>query len=83
MVLVACRRSTFPFTTISTSMRTHVTEPLDPGKGRIEFVAPLPGQRSGHRQLHSDEQRIPADYPYSLHRHVRCGLQRLDAAAPL
>ncbi len=35
-----------------------MTEPLDPGKGRIEFAAPLPGQPSGHPQLHSDEQRI-------------------------
>jgi len=35
-----------------------VTEPLDPGKGRIEFVAPRPGQPSGGTQVDSDKQRI-------------------------
>jgi len=35
-----------------------VTEPLDSGKGRIEFVAPRPGQPSGGTQVDSDKQRI-------------------------
>jgi len=34
-----------------------VTEPLDPSKGRTEFVAPLPSQSSG-TQVDSNKQRI-------------------------
>lgn len=35
-----------------------MTEALDSGKGRIEFVAPRPGQPSGGPQVDSDKQRI-------------------------